>query len=98
MPRKPKIEWPCIESLTAIEIVYLVLCFFGNISLSRDSEIPPTTPAEKLIVNPKNKEALSAPGKRGFLTSPMQSVQLILNFTIIPLKEPNLKNESRNRF
>ena len=35
------------------------------------------------IVKPKNKETLSSPGRRGFLTSPVHSVQLILNFTII---------------
>ena len=34
------------------------------------------------IVKPKNKETLSSPGRRGFLTSPVHSVQLILNFTI----------------
>ena len=34
------------------------------------------------IVKPKNKETLSSPGRRGFLTSPVHSAQLILNFTI----------------
>ena len=36
----------------------------------------------KTIVKPKNKETLSSPGRRGFLTSPVHSAQLILNFTI----------------
>ena len=33
-------------------------------------------------MKPKNKETLSSPGRRGFLTSPVHSAQLILNFTI----------------
>ena len=37
----------------------------------------------KTIVKPKNKETLSSPGRRGFLTSPVHSAQLILNFTIV---------------
>ena len=31
----------------------------------------------------KNKETLSSPGRFGFLTEPMQTVLLILNFTIV---------------
>ncbi len=34
-------------------------------------------------MKPKNKETLSSPGRFGFLTEPMQSVPLILNFTIV---------------
>ena len=36
----------------------------------------------KTIVNPKNKDTLSSPGRFGFLTEPVWSVLLILNFTI----------------
>ena len=35
------------------------------------------------IVNRKNKETLSSPGRFGFLTEPAQGVLLILNFTIV---------------
>ena len=35
-----------------------------------------------IIVNRKNKETLSSPGRFGFLTEPAQRVLLILNFTI----------------
>ena len=42
------------------------------------------------IVNRKNKETLSSPGRFGFLTEPAQDVLLILNFTINFDKSRNL--------
>ena len=43
----------------------------------------------RIIVNRKNKETLSSPGRFGFLTEPAQGVLLILNFTIDAIP-PNL--------
>ena len=43
-----------------------------------------------IIVNYKYKLTLSSHGRRGFLTSPMQSVQVISKSTII-LKNPQSK-------
>ena len=43
---------------------------------------PKSDEKPKTIVNRKNKETLSSPGRFGFLTEPAQSVLLILNFTI----------------
>jgi len=41
-------------------------------------------PRKQHIVNYKNKYTLSLPGRRGFLTLPICSVQVILKSTIIP--------------
>ena len=46
-----------------------------------------TEPQGIIIVDPKNKWTLSAPGRFGFLTEPAQDVLLILNFTIKNRKE-----------
>ena len=46
-----------------------------------------------IIVDPKNKWTLSAPGRFGFLTEPAQDVLLILNFTITYNHKPTTKKE-----
>ncbi len=50
----------------------------------------------KTIVNYKYKLTLLSPGRRGFLTSPMQSVQVISKSTIIRKNPRSKQNPHAN--